>query len=150
MIQKVVPPISFLFFRTETTVAQLANYLPIGQQLFAEAVKNKLFITGPIHWHYIGFTGDESKPFTLEICLPVSEALSEYDGPFHFKRTEPFACITTVHEGAWNDIPMTYGKLMNYMKEHNIQPGSMNREVYTNVDFTNPTANVTVIQMGIQ
>lgn len=147
---KEIKPANFLFHRVETTVAALANHLPTGQKLFAEAVQKKLTITGPIHWHYVGFEGDEQKPFTLEIALPVAEVLSDYDGAFHFKRTESFRCVETIHEGGWQEIPHSYGKLMDFMKTNQLVPVALNREIYAHVDFQQPEANVTIIQMGIQ
>jgi effector-binding domain-containing protein len=147
---KEVKPINFLFFRTETKVNELAQYALIGQDLFREAVANKLNITGPVHWHYFGFDGDESKSFTLEISLPVSDVLEEYDGKFHFKRTEPFKCVTTIHEGGWLDIPASYGRLMRFIAENKLNPVSANREIYVNVDFKNPEANTTEIQIGVK
>jgi len=147
---KEVKPVNFLFFRTETKVAELSNFLPIAKELFREAVHLDLWITGPIHWHYYGFTGDETQPFTLEIALPVSELPALYDGKFHCKRTEPFRCVSAIHEGSWYQIPQTYGKLMEYLTSQSLTPIAMNRELYINADFSDPDANVTEIQMGVQ
>ena len=146
---KQVKPINFLFFRTETRISELNNFLPVAQELFKEAVLHHLTITGPIHWHYFGFTGDESKPFTLEISLPVSELPQDYDGKYHFKRTEPFKCVSVVHEGSWYEMPQTYGKLMQFVGDHKLIPNAVNREIYINSDFNHPEANVTEIQMGV-
>lgn len=146
---KEVKPITFLFFRTVTQLKDLIDYLPVGQELFREAVQNKLDITGPIHWHYFGFTGDETKPFTLEVALPVATAPQEYDGTFHFKRTEPFKCVSTVHEGSWTSMPLAYEKMVAFIFANKLEPLAMNREIYTNVDFTDQASNVTEIQMGI-
>lgn len=147
---KEIKPINFLFFRTETTVKELSKYLLVGQELFQEATKNKLSITGPVHWHYFGFDGDESKTFTLEISLPVAQILEEYDGKFHFKRTAPFRCVSVAHEGSWLEIPKTYGAAFQFIGEKRLKPISANREVYINVDFADPSANSTEIQIGIQ
>jgi effector-binding domain-containing protein len=147
---KEVKPINFLFFRTETKINELYNFLSIGQELFSEAIQHKLMITGPIHWHYFNFNGDVSKSFTLEISLPVSDVLEEYDGKFHFKRTEPFKCVSLIHEGSWTDAPMSYGKLMQYIAQANLQPVPASREIYVNVDFKNPEANTTEIQVGVK
>jgi effector-binding domain-containing protein len=147
---KEVKPINFLFFRTETKINELEQFFPVGQQLFNEAIKNKLFITGPVHWHYYGFYGDPAQSFTLEISVPVSDVIEEYDGPFHFKRTEPFKCVTTVHEGSWLDCPASYGKLMEFIAQQNLQPIAANREIYVNVDFKDPSANTTEIQIGVR
>ena len=144
-----IKPINFLFFRTETKVTELKNFIPVGQELFEEAVKHKLFITGPVHWHYFGFEGDANKPFILEISLPVSEVEDGYDGKFHFKRTEPFRCVSLVHEGSWFDLPQSYGKVMKYINENKLKPVAANREIYVNTDLQNPEANVTEIQIGI-
>jgi effector-binding domain-containing protein len=146
---KAVKPINFLFFRTETSVQELSKFLLVGQELFKEAVKHDLTITGPVHWHYIGFAGDAAKPFTLEIALPVGEVPEAYDGRFHFKRTEPFRCVSEVHEGSWLDIPQSYGKLMQFIDTNHLKPLVSNREIYVNVDFRHPEANVTEIQIGI-
>ena len=146
---KEVKPINFLFFRAETKVSELANLLPVAKGLFTEAVQYDLRITGPIQWHYFGFTGDESKPFTLEIALPVAEVLKEYDGPFHFKRTETFKSVALVHEGSWFDLPASYGKLMDFISKNSLKPSAVNREIYINMDFLYPEANVTEIQIGI-
>lgn len=146
---KQVKPINFLFFRTETRINELSNFLPVAKELFKEAILQDLTITGPVHWHYFGFTGDENKPFTLEIALPVSNFPQEYDGKFHFKRTEPFTCVSAVHEGSWYELPQTYGKLMQFIGDHKLIPNAINREVYVNADFTDPEANVTEIQMGV-
>jgi effector-binding domain-containing protein len=147
-VLKQVKPINFLFFRTETTVGELSNFLPVASDLFQEAFENNLRITGPVHWHYFGFIGDERKPFTLEIALPVSEIIREYDGKFHFKRTELFNCASIVHEGNWLDIPNSYEKLTRFLSKKNLKPIGVNREIYINADFENPEGNITEIQLG--
>jgi effector-binding domain-containing protein len=148
-VQKTVQSINFLFFRTETTLAELGNFFGIAPQLYAEATALKLPITGPIHWHYLGFMGDVTKPFTLEIALPVAEIPNDYDGAFHFKRSESFACISLIHEGAWLEMTDSYGMLMEYCAQNQLTPAGVNRELYINVDFTHPEANTTEIQLGI-
>jgi effector-binding domain-containing protein len=146
---KQIKPINFLFYRTETTVGELGNFLPVAGELFKEAYENNLRITGPVHWHYFGFMGDENKPFTLEIALPVAEVIGEYDGKFHFKRTEPFSCVSIIHEGNWLEIPTSYGKLMKFLSKRKLKPKGVNREIYINADFANPEANITEVQLGI-
>jgi effector-binding domain-containing protein len=146
---KSVSPINFLFFRTDTNVSELYKFLSVGQELFKEAVAQNLPITGPIHWHYFGFTGNESQTFQLEIALPVGEIPEEYDGQFHFKRTEPFKCVSVRHDGGWLEIPKAYGKAFEFLSKNNLRPIAVNREVYINADFKYPEANITEIQIGI-
>jgi len=147
---KEVKPVNFLFYRVEVKISDLINQVPVAKELFKEAVRLDLHPAGPIHWHYFGFEGDESKSFTLEICLPVTSIPAEYDGKFHFKRTEKFRSVSVLHEGAWNDIPKSYGVLMQYAQEHGLQMAGVNRELYINADFAYPEANVTEIQMGVE
>ena len=146
---KTINPITFLFHRAETTVDQLIHQINIGQQLFKEAVERGLFICGPIHWHYFNFEG-EHKPFTLEISLPVGNAIADYDGQFHFKRTEAFRCACITHEGKWDEIPKGYEKLMEFAASKGKTPTTTAREIYVQVNFNNQQSNVTQIQLGIQ
>lgn len=149
-VEKEVKPINFLYHRAEVRINDLINQIPVAKELFKEAVRLDLHPTGPIHWHYIGFTGVESKPFLLEVCLPIASVPNDYDGSFHFKRTESFKSLSIIHEGAWNEIPKSYETLMKYIEQRDYQPVGINREVYINSDFGDPQANVTEIQMGIK
>jgi effector-binding domain-containing protein len=146
---KEIKPINFLFYRAETKLNELAILVPQAKELFKEAVRLDLHVTGPVHWHYFGFTGEESTPFTLEISLPVSNIPPDYDGPFHFKRTQPFKSVVTVHEGSWMSMLDSYAKLMEFIQGNNLQMSGVNRELYINVDFAEDTANVTEIQVGV-
>ena len=145
---KTIKPITFLFHRTETTLADLINHVPVGQQLFKEAVDKNLDIAGPVHWHYFGFEGDQ-KPFTLEIALPVGHVIPDYDGPFHFKRTENFTCACLTHEGRWDEIPKSYETLMEFIARQGRAAQTNSREIYVQADFHNQEANVTEIQIGV-
>lgn len=146
---KEVKPINFLFHRAEVKISDLTNQIPVAKELFKESVRLDLHPSGPIHWHYFGFMGDESKPFTLEVCLPVASIPADYDGKFHFKRTENFKCVSLLHEGGWPEIPKSYGILMEFMQQNKLQPSGITRELYINADFVNPEANMTEIQMGV-
>jgi hypothetical protein len=147
---KEIKPINFLYFKTETKVNELAGFVSrVGKALHLEAAKLGLEVTGPVYWNYFGFAGDPGKSFTLEISIPIAELPANYQGEFKIKRTELFKCLSTFHEGSWYDIPKTYGALMQYIGSHQLQPTSVNRELYINCDFTDPAGNVTEIQMGI-
>lgn len=146
---KAISPINFLYFRTETKVSELFKFLSTGQELFKEAVSHNIPITGPVHWHYFGFTGDPNQTFELEVAIPVGEIPEEYDGKFHFKRTESFKCISLVHDGNWLDMPKSYGKAIEYLTTNKLESSAVNREVYINADFKYPEANITEIQIGI-
>jgi effector-binding domain-containing protein len=145
-----IKPISFLFFRAEACLEQLPNFVPVANDLFKEAVTFNLQVTGPIHWHYHDFNGNGGEPFTLEIALPVAETLADYDGSFHFKRTDSFRCVTVTHEGSWSSMGETYEKLNDFITTKQLKPLAMTREVYVNSDFRHPEANLTEIQIGVE
>jgi effector-binding domain-containing protein len=145
---KEVLPINFLFFRTETNVSALVNFLPVGQKLFKEAVRHNLQVSGPVHWHYHNFISLE-QDFILEIALPIIKVPENYDGDFHVKRTETFRCVSEIHAGGWTQIPETYGRIFKFISEQNFSPANSNREIYINVDMMNDAGNETEIQIGI-
>lgn len=147
---KEINPINFLFFRTRTKVSGLGRYVGIvARELYRDAALNNLEVSGPVYWNYFGFEGDESKEFTLEIALPIAEIPKGYEGKFRVKREDAFQCVSIVHEGSWFDIPSSYSKLMKYIDQHQLKTVATNRELYINMDFNNPAANVTEIQVGI-
>ncbi len=146
---KEVKPINFVYYRTEATLSNLVDFLPKAKEVYREAVTHNLHITGPLHWHYYGFSGDTNKSFFLEIALPVSDVLPGYDGQFHFKRTQPFKCVSLIHEGGWDELPSMYNKIMQFISKHKLESSANNREIYINADFYNPDANVTEVQVGL-
>lgn len=147
---KEIKPINFLFFRTRAKVSELGRYVGIvARELYRDAFLNDLEITGPVYWNYIGFEGDESKDFILEIALPIAEIPGHYEGKFRVKREETFYCVSLLHEGSWFDIPYGYTKLMEFIRSQQLKALALNREVYINMDFNNPSANITEIQIGI-
>jgi effector-binding domain-containing protein len=150
MTIKLVKPINFLFYRTCTTASELEQYLPIGQKILKEAVANDLPVTGPVHWHYHNFHGNAKAPFDLEVAVPLGVPPSDYDGEFHIKRTQEFKCISSIHEGDWMAMPQTYQKLMEFAVANHLKIKGNNREIYINVDFADPSANVTEVQLGIE
>src|SRR4051812_31695324 len=113
---KEIKPINFLFHREVLKISELGRMIPVSQALYVEAVKLKVGITGPIHWHYFGLTTKES-PFTLEVSLPVGEVLQNYDGIYHFKRTQNFKAVVHTHEGSFDNFEKTYEKVFTYISE---------------------------------
>ncbi len=144
-----IKPINFLFHREVITMGGLSKMIPVSQALYVEAVRLNLRITGPIHWHYFGITTKDA-PFTLEVALPVADVIQGYDGAFHFKRTDIFKALTHLHEGSFENFEKTYERVFAHIAEKRLLANGMCREVYINVDFANPAANIAEVQIGIQ
>src|SRR5262245_19635365 len=121
---KEIKPINFIFHRSEISVGEMSGLVSVARELWKEAVRTDLQITGPIQWHYFGFNGDARVKFILEVSLPVSEIISGYDGKFHFKRTENYKCASLIHEGGWNGIVQSYERLMNYIRRKRLRTNS--------------------------
>ena len=148
---KVVKPLTFFYLSTRTTIKELSSYVGVvARELYKEAANHNILVTGPVYWQYIGFDGGENTAFTLEIALPVEGRKTDYQGKFAFRRTDEFKCLSTLHEGAWQEIPQTYGQLFDYIGRHRLQPTGTNREVYLNFSFQEPQSNVTEIQIGLR
>lgn len=147
---KEVKPINFLYFRTRTQLKELGRFVGIiARQLYRDAALYDLEVTGPVYWNYHGFNGDETQEVMLEIGIPVAEIPCEYGGKFALRRTDAFQCVSLVHEGSWYDLSKGYTRLLKFMETRNLKPSTERREIYLNVDFANPKANVTEIQIGI-
>lgn len=146
---KTIKPITFLFHRVETTMAEIIHHIPVSKQLYQEALAKDLMISGPIHWHYFNFESPE-KTFTLEVALPVDRSIPDYDGSFHFKRTEEYNCACLTHEGKWDELPKSYDKLVEFALKKGKTPQTHAREIYVQADLNNQDANITEIQLGVQ
>ncbi len=148
---KEVKPLTFFYHSVRTTPSGLTPQLgSVAKALYKEAAALDLTVTGPVYWQYVGFDPSPDAEFTLHIALPVAEAREGYAGKFAFQRTGSFKCLAAVHEGDWTTIPQTYRKLFGYMAGQGLQPTGIDREMYINVNFTDPEANVTEVQVGIK
>ena len=148
---KEVKPINFQFFRTKTRVGELGRFVGIiARELYRDAALHDLEVTGPVYWNYFQFTGNESTPFTLDVALPIAEIPAIYHGKFQLKREESFTCVSLIHTGSWFDLQHSYIKMKEFMSVRGLEPCGNNREIYINIDFVNPAANVTEIQVGVK
>ena len=147
---KEVKPLTFFYHSVRTTMSGLTPLVGVvARELYREAAALDLAVTGPIYWQYVGLDPTPEAEFTLHIALPVDAIRADHAGKFAFQRTEPFRCLTAVHEGDWTELPGLYQKLYGYLTEHNLRPTGLSREVFLNVDFAEPAANITEVQIGV-
>ena len=66
---KEIKPANFLYYRKELKMSELEQMAPVSQEVYREAVRQNLNITGPVQWHYFGVV-DKEVTFTLEVALP--------------------------------------------------------------------------------
>jgi effector-binding domain-containing protein len=145
---KTHPSMTVLYSAHQTTIPQLINFVGIvAKELYAEAAKNDVLVSGPQYWIYRGMDGKDDTVFTLEIAMPIQGEVKS--GKFKVKQLAPYKSVAHMHTGKWEDMPASYGQLLQYIEQNKIAMTDECREVYLNVDFVNPENNRVEIQMGI-
>lgn len=150
-VQQTALPFYSLVFTSETSLAQLGQYVRgIARELYTEAVKNELEITGAIYWIYEGMDGNPETVFHLTIALPVSKPVEAIASEkFSIQMQDAFTYVSTVHFGEWNTLSASYVKVIGEINEAGFTMTRVYREQYIAMDFDNPEANVTIIQVGV-
>ncbi len=145
---KTSPAVTTLFETKQTTLKDLGSFAGIiAAQLYAEAARLQVLPTGPITWRYLGADGKPDTVFTLEILLPIN---GNVESPqFQTKELPGLKCASTIHYGSWERFPEVYGKFMPEIFAQGRKTTGETRELYLNMDFTNPENNITEIQVGI-
>lgn len=143
---KTYPPLMVLSSIHQTTISQLQQFGPVMAELYAVAGR-KSFINGPLHWIYYGMDGNPDKEFTLEIAIPIRRAIQSTK--FKVKELDFFKAITFPHEGLWEHLPGSHAQIMTRLAEHDIPVTNECREVFLNIDFSQPEKNMTEIQIGV-
>ncbi|MDV3308235.1 MAG: GyrI-like domain-containing protein [Cyclobacteriaceae bacterium] len=147
---KEAKPLNFLYFRTKARMGELGRFVGvIARELYRDAVRFDLEITGPLYWSYEGYTGRDTDSFVLDIGIPLSEIPGSYHGMFQLKREDAFPCVSLIHEGSWVDLQDSYSRITEFMAARGLEGCGKYREVYINIDFMNPTGNVTELQIGL-
>lgn len=136
---------------TETTLQTLLQYVRVvARRLYHDAIKHDLEITGPVYWIYEGADGNPDTKFWLTIAIPVtSDSSQPNDSEFKIKKFDTFKCLTDQLLGDWGKLGNTYGALMEEIQSKNLHMSGLNREIYLNMDFENPEANITEVQIGL-
>lgn len=139
-----------LCYSEQTNIAGLFKLVRVKAfELYKDAAKNGVEVTGPVYWIYTGMDGRPDTVFNLDIILPVVRP-ANYQGKFKIKTIEPIRCLFTLHLGAWEKLPETYGSLFTEIGKKNYVPTGICREMYLHMDFDNPANNITEVQVGIQ
>ncbi|GAB3944927.1 hypothetical protein GCM10028805_13190 [Spirosoma harenae] len=146
---KETEPFTALSFTTRTTLRTLSQYVRnIAEDLYEEANRLKINVSGPIYWVYTGASGDENHEFQLEIALPITQT-GEPSNEFSYKTFPSFRCATYTHAGPWSDFKELYSLLFAQFYRDGYQGNSNVREVYIVIDFENQDNCITEIQIGL-
>lgn len=144
---KAHPPVTVLYSTHQVTIKQLGELGQTIKDLYAEASKNDVFVSGPLYFIYHGADGNPNTLFTLEIAVPVQGKINSTR--FQVKQLQPFQAITYQHDGPFEQLPETYTQIMKYVDGNKIPLNDECRELYFNIDFENPENNITQVQIGV-
>ncbi|MDR2888499.1 MAG: GyrI-like domain-containing protein [Lachnospiraceae bacterium] len=87
-------------------------------------------IAGAPYCKYTNGSADFMK-FDIELGVPVSEAVPEADG-IYMSTTCAGKAIAAMHKGAYKDIEVTYGPMMQYLAENGLQSTGVYYDYYLN------------------
>ena len=150
---KTTTPLHVLTFGVRTTLADLDKYaITVPKQLYAEAVRLGLLVSGPLYWRYLGADGRIETQFSLQIGLPVERPGGHYpagNGAFTFEEWPAFRSLALDHTGPWDQLHETYGKGIQWLLHEGFTIGIEARECYLNVDLAEPVNNRTEVGIGI-
>ncbi|MBC9931239.1 DJ-1/PfpI family protein [Chitinophaga qingshengii] len=144
-----VPALPFFFRSYEVNMESMLPLVRTATlEMYRQAIAAGLEVCGPVQWHYHQFDGNPQTMFRLEIGLPIT-AVGPVPAPYQCEVLPAFDCISTTHEGGWDKLGDTYGKLISITRALGIQLAGYNREQYFRYDFHQPDQNITNVQMGI-
>lgn len=145
---KTHPPMRVLYSTHQTTLSQLGQLAGVVvKEIYAEAVRNEVLVSGPCYWIYKGMDGQPDTVFTLDIALPIQGHISE--SKFATKDLPVFKAASHVHESGWEKLGGTYAQVFQYIAHNHHRITGEFREVYLNIDMENPENNLTEVQVGI-
>ena len=146
---KTHPPMKVLVATHRTTLATIHEHIgTVPRELYADAARQHLLVTGPNYWFYHGMDGKPETEFTLEIVIPIS-GVAENSAAFSYRELPGFKCLSTIHNGSWSKLGDTYGTLFQHISQNKLRAAGESREVYLNVDFSREENNLTEVQIGL-
>jgi len=143
------PAINVLYSTFKTSILTIHDKIgTVARDLYAEAARQHLLVTGPVIWMYYGADGNPETVFNLEIALPVS-GIAETSDRFLFKELPPFKCLFVTHPGAWSELKDVYAKMIDKIQHDGLVMNDVCREIYLNIDFSRDESNLTIVQIGL-
>jgi effector-binding domain-containing protein len=149
MEKKKVEKITVIGYSLTTTLNTIADDTsPYSMAIMEKAEELGLEISGPQIWCYKGIDGKPDTRFSLNICVPVKEAIGDA-GIFKFEELPAMNCLSEIHKGPWSELGNTYQRMFGEMSRKGMIPAGSNREVYLNCDFGDQQNNITELQVEL-
>jgi effector-binding domain-containing protein len=146
---RIYPAMNVLYCTHQTSLLTLHDKIgTVARDLYAEAARQHLLVTGPVYWFYYGADGKPETMFTLEIAIPIS-GQPETNERFLYNELPSFKCLSALHAGAWADLKNVYSQLMQKVAGDKLIMNGICREAYINIDFSRDHCNLTEVQIGL-
>ncbi len=144
-----LPAITYLYGSGQTTLEEIAKTV---EQLLPGLLKSveegKTHGAGGPLFIYVGME-DMSKPFTLQVGMPVKEGTQGF-GEYKVRKLGEYKCATVLLTGSVAHLGEAYEKLMGAMEKAKLTPAGESRESYLYWEGAESANNVVQIQMGIK
>jgi len=143
------PAMNVLYSSFQTSLLTLHDKIgTVARDLYGEAARQHLLVTGPVYWFYYGADGAPETVFTLEIAIPVS-GIAETNDRFLYKELPSFKCLFVTHAGPWSELKEVYSRMIEKINADGLIMNDICREVYLNIDFSREECNLTIVQIGL-
>jgi effector-binding domain-containing protein len=144
---KEINPMTVFYRTVQTTLSEMMQYvMTTPLEMYQEAMKEGLKISGPQVWIYHGMDGNPNTKFTLEIALPIIKPIKNN---LQIKELPAFKCATIIHKGDWGNLKNSYEKIISEIYSSGNSMNKICREVYAHVETPESENNITEIQIGI-
>ncbi len=143
-----IQPINFIYFVAEPICDDSSAILRMADQLYREAYDWRMPACGAIQCHYQKDPLNVHSP-RFNIALPVQSFAGNYDGVCHFKRTDLYRCVLTVHHGPLTLLAEARRKLTESALCDGLCLSHNDRDVQVVFDVQDPSANITMVQVGV-
>lgn len=146
-----IEPQTFVYDSTQTTLPELKTAIDnLMGRLMAAQQDGAVQVNGPLVFRYLGMTGDLTRPFTLEICLPVAAGTKPPRGLKLRTETEPFRALVVDFTGPVSVIDKAYDKLIPAIEAKKLTGTNEAREIYLNWEGPESEKNAIRVAMGIK
>ena len=150
--RKEIPARVFLASKRTLTIPEIPAFSQaVLGDLFKEASKLGLTVTGPVEFIYFGCTGNPETRFDLYIAIPVKDKAADA-GRFEYYESAAFECVYQDYVGSMKGIGNAWSSFIGEAEQSGIVYHDQNhiREVYKKwVDFESDE-NVTELQAQIR
>ena len=140
---------TYAYVSTQTTLNKIQDAISLLMPKMDAAIDSgALWPIGPVVFTYHGVTGQQGKPFTLDIGIIIKDKGTKPDG-FTIEQVAPEQCATLLYTGLMAQIGQAYGKLFGELGKRGLQATDVTREVYLYWEGMDSENNIVQIQAAL-